>query len=328
MSRVAVVGGGRSVEHDVSLASAAGVAEGLAEAGHSVLRLTVDRAGGWHAGPAPELTPLTLPAAVGVLRRCDVVFPAMHGPHGEDGELAALCEVALVPYVGCGVGAGALAMDKWATKLLAEAAGVPTVPGRPLSAGERGSFAGPCVVKPVRSGSSHGVHLVTDPTAYDAAVDAAYRCDTRVLVEQVAAGREIDLGIVEHPDGRLQVLPALEIGRVGVFDTTTKYDGSADFRVPAALRDDELAALTEAALTVFDALDCRGLARVDFFLDATGPVLNEVNTMPGLTPHSQLPRMAAAAGLPYPALLDLLVQTALARVDGVTSPAAVPVMAR
>ena len=107
MSRVAVVGGGRSVEHDVSLASGAGVAEGLAEAGHSVLRLTVDRAGGWHAGPAPELTPLTLPAAVGVLRRCDVVFPAMHGPHGEDGELAALCEVALVPYVGCGVGAGA-----------------------------------------------------------------------------------------------------------------------------------------------------------------------------------------------------------------------------
>ena len=307
MTRVAVIGGGRSSEHEVSLASAAAVADGLEQAAYDVLRLTITRDGAWLAD-----TPLSLAAAVAAVQECDVVFPAVHGPHGEDGTLAALCEVAMVPYVGCGVGAGAIGMHKWATQLVAESVGVATARGRLLTDDGPIPWTGPCVVKPLRAGSSHGVTLVERPGDLGAAVKAAFHCDTTVLVEQFVVGREIDLGVLEAPDGTWTVLPPLEIGRLGIFDATTKYDGSADFRVPAALADADRHALNDAALQVVDALGCRGLARVDFFLTEAGPILNEVNTMPGLTPHSQLPRMASAAGLDYPDLLDLLVTTAVA----------------
>ena len=333
MTRVAVIGGGRSSEHEVSLASAAAVADGLKRAAYEVVPLTVTRDGAWLAG-----VPISLTDAVATIQDCDVVFPALHGPHGEDGTLAALCEVALVPYVGCGVGAGAIGMHKWATQLVAESVGVVTARGRRLTVvaaapigspnagpgtgpevgalrnGPRpGPWTGPCVVKPLRAGSSHGVTLVTHESDLASAVAAASRCDSVVLVEPFVIGREIDLGVIEQPDGTWTVLPPLEIGRTGIFDSMTKYDGSADFQVPAVVTCDEADALTDAALRIVDALGCRGLARVDFFLTPAGPVLNEVNTMPGLTPHSQLPRMAAAAGLAYPQLLDCLVTTALAR---------------
>jgi D-alanine-D-alanine ligase len=170
----------------------------------------------------------------------------------------------------------------------------------------------PVVVKPVTAGSSHGVALAEDAEGLAAALAEAFTLDDRVLVEDVLEGREIDVAVLGRPDGSRVVAPALEVVADGLFDLTAKYDGSADFRVPADLGDVDRKALEDAAVAVYDALGCAGVARVDFFLTEHGPVLNEVNTMPGFTEHSQVPRMFAAAGLSYAELLDLLVGDVLA----------------
>lgn len=206
--------------------------------------------------------------------------------------------------------AGALAMDKWATKVLAEDVGIATAPATLLNLetarGHR--WTHPVVVKPVAAGSSQGVSLVRDESDLPAALDAAFALDRRVLVEDVVAGREIDLAVLGRPDGTRTVAPALEIVVDGLFDFATKYGGEADFRIPAELADTERKELEDAAVAMFDALGCAGVARVDFFLTADGPVLNEVNTMPGFTEQSQVPKMFAAAGVSYAELLDLLVR--------------------
>jgi D-alanine-D-alanine ligase len=307
--RVAVIGGGQSGEHEVSLASAAAIAGALDRAAYDVVSLTIERDGWWHR----EGQRMSLPSAVAILRTCAVAVPALHGPHGEDGTVAALCELAGVPYVGCGVGAGALAMDKWATKLVAREVGIAVAPGLLLTRASAPSyrFAGPVVVKPVAAGSSLGVSLVREPGELAGALVRALEVDGRVLVEDVVAGREIDLAVLGRPDGTRVVAPALEIVGEGIFDFERKYGGQADFRIPAPLGDDERRGLEAAAVRMYDALGCGGVVRVDFFLTADGPVLNEVNTMPGFTEHSQVPKMFAAAGTSYPALLDLLIADAL-----------------
>jgi D-alanine-D-alanine ligase len=311
-TRVAVIGGGRTCEHDVSLASAAGVADGLEKAGYDAVRLTVDRAGRWRDR---EDNPIGLDGAVQVLRSCAAVFPVLHGPHGEDGTLAALCDLADVPWVGSPLGAGALAMDKWATKLVAGAVGIGTAPGRLLTRGDAHTYAytHPVVVKPVTAGSSHGVTLVRDAAALRPALDAAFAHDDRVLVEDVVTGREIDVAVLGRPDGSRVVAPALEIvvPDGGIFDHAAKYGGTPDFVVPAPLDGADRERLERAAVRMYDALGCAGVARVDFFLTARGPVLIEVNTTPGFTVQSQVPRMFAATGLSFDALLDLLVRDAL-----------------
>ena len=308
-TRVAVIGGGRSCEHDVSLASAASVAAGLDPATYQVVPLTIGRDGTWRDRGG---RPMSLVGAAQVLRGCDVAFPVVHGLHGEDGTLAALCDLANLPYVGSGVGAGALAMDKWVTKLVAEALGIPTARGRLVTAGtaEVERWTGPVVVKPVAAGSSLGVSLVTEPTSLPEALAAALALDSRALVEQVVPGREIDVAVLRRPDGSLLVPPAIEIMGDGPFDYEAKYGGHADLRVPAALTETEVKALEDAAVATYQALGCSGVARVDFFLTEQGPVLNEVNTIPGMTEHSQVPRMFAAAGLTYAELLDELVRGA------------------
>jgi D-alanine-D-alanine ligase len=308
-TRVAVIGGGRSCEHDVSLASAASVAAGLDPAAYEVVRLTIGRDGTWRDRGG---RPMSLAGAAQVLRGCDVAFPVVHGPHGEDGTLAALCDLANLPHVGSGVGAGALAMDKWATKLVAEALGLATTPGRLVTsaAADVVPWNGPVVVKPVAAGSSLGVSLVTESADLPSALAAALALDSRALVEEVVVGREIDVSVLRRPDGSLLVPPALEILGEGPFDYDAKYGGHADLRVPAALTETELKALEDAAVATYLALGCSGVARVDFFLTERGPVLNEVNTIPGMTEHSQVPRMFAAAGLTYADLLDELVRGA------------------
>jgi D-alanine-D-alanine ligase len=307
--RVAVIGGGRSCEHEVSLASAASVAAGLDPATYEVVRLTIGRDGTWRDRAD---RPMSLLGAVRVLHGCDVAFPVVHGSHGEDGTLAALCDLVGIPYVGSGVGAGALAMDKWATKLVAGALGIATAPGLLVTAATVDSVAwtGPVVVKPVAAGSSLGVSLVTEPGGMPAALRAALDLGTRALVEDVVAGREIDVSVLRRADGSLLVPPVLEIAADGLFDYDAKYGGRAEFLVPAPLTQAEVGALREAAVATYDALGCSGVARVDFFLTEDGPVLNEVNTIPGMTEHSQVPRMFAAAGLSYSDLLDELVRAA------------------
>jgi D-alanine-D-alanine ligase len=332
--RVCVIGGGASGEHDVSLASAAGVAGALDRERYDVYRLTIGRDGGWFDGSATdERSRLTAAEAVAGLEGMDVVFPALHGVNGEDGTMAALMGVVRVPVVGGGIRPGALAMDKWVTKLIAGALGIATAPavyvvGDRFVAGGAGSspavtvaegvsVAGltyPVVVKPVAAGSSHGVSVVAQASDLPAAVDEARRHDEHVLIEQFVEGREVDVAVLEHADGHRTIGPALEITVASgdVFGTDQKYGGHVPFVIPARVTDAELDALRSAADTLFTALGCRGIARFDFFVTPDGVLLNEVNTMPGFTPDSQVPKMFDAIGIPYATLLDELLATARA----------------
>jgi D-alanine-D-alanine ligase len=315
--RVAVIGGGQNSEHPVSLASAASVADALDPAVHDVVSLTIGQDGTWSgaSGPLGASTSQSLAAAVALIAGCDVVLPIVHGPRGEDGTLAALCDLAGVPYVGSGVRGGALAMDKWATKLVARELGIRTAAGVLVTQADARdtAFESPVVVKPVAAGSSHGVTLVRDPTELDPAIETALALDDRVLVEELMVGREVDIAVLQRADGSRLLGPALEIvvEPGSLFDATTKYDGSADFRIPAELDEVQHKELADAALTLFDSLGCAGVARFDFFVTPDGPVLIEVNTMPGLTAESQVPRMFGAVGLSYSRLLGELVQAAL-----------------
>ena len=306
--RVAVVGGGANGEHEVSLASAAAVCAHLPASAYDVVPLTICPDGGWRDRGG---RPLGVRGALAVLTSCDVVFPAVHGAGGEDGTLAALCSVAGLPCVGSPATTGATAMDKHLTKLVAAAAGIRVAAGTLLTRSSAYHWTGPVVVKPAGAGSSRGVSLVKRAEELAAALDDAFTYDDRVLVEEVVVGREIDVAVFGSADGGRLVAPPLEIVGPGLFDYESKYGGGADLRVPAEVTPPERRDLRDTAVRMYDALGCRGLARIDFFLTDDGPVLLEVNTMPGLTEHSQAPRMFAAAGMSYAELLDLMVRDAL-----------------
>lgn len=313
-THVAVVGGGRTTEHDVSLASAAGVADALREAGFVVTALTVDRDGRWWHDDAPlgPSVAASLAVAVTLLAAAEAVVPLLHGPHGEDGTLAALCDLAGVVCVGSPLRAGAVAMDKWLTKLVARELGIAVAPGQLLTAGDPYVWRGPVVVKPVAAGSSHGVSLVEEPAGLPAALAAAFAEGDRVLVEERIVGREVDVAVFRRADGSLRVAPPLEIVLGdGLFDTEAKYGGRARFVCPARLTVEQTEALLGSAQALYGALGCAAVARFDFFLTAAGPVLGEVNTTPGATARSQVPVMYAADGLAFPDLLSDLVSSAL-----------------
>ncbi len=263
-----------------------------------------------------------------VLESVDVVFPVLHGPYGEDGTIQGLLELASVPYVGAGVLASAAGMDKEFTKKLLAAEGLPIGdyavlrPSQPtLPADERERLGLPVFVKPARGGSSIGVSRVSRWDDLPAAIAQARRHDPKVLVEAALCGREVECGVLEFPDG---TVAASTLGEIRVaktpgheaafYDFATKYlDDAAELDVPAKVDDDVAEEIRQLAVRAFGALDCQGLARVDFFLTADGPVINEVNTMPGFTTISMYPRMWAASGVDYPTLLATMVDTALAR---------------
>lgn len=311
--RIVVIGGGESCEHDVSLASAAAVRKALA--GHDVLPLTIGRDGTWlgaNGRPLADTRAAGLARAIAIIGGYDVVVPVVHGPLGEDGTLAALCELIGVPYVGTGTRGSAIGMDKWATKLVARALGIRVARGS-LTRTADVTYKGPVVVKPAAAGSSHGVSLVRSEAELRPALDAALALDDRVLVEECLQGREVDVAVLRRADGSLLVGPTLEIDAHGFFDTARKYDGSATFHIPAALSDVLTKEIENAALSLFEALGCDGVARFDFFVTDEGVVLNEVNTMPGMTEESQVPKMFAAIEMTYAALLHELVAGSLPR---------------
>jgi D-alanine-D-alanine ligase len=263
-----------------------------------------------------------------VLASVDVVFPVLHGPYGEDGTIQGLLELAGVPYVGGGVLASAAGMDKEFTKKLLAAEGLPVGrhavlrPSQPsLDPEERQRLGLPVFVKPARGGSSIGISRVTTWDQLPAAIALARRHDRKVLVEAAVTGRELECGVLEFPDGTVQASTLGEIRVAGVrgredsfYDFATKYlDDAAELDVPAKVDDDVSDAVRGLAIAAFRAIDCQGLARVDFFLTEEGPLINEVNTMPGFTTISMFPRTWAASGLDYPALLATMVETALAR---------------
>lgn len=308
--RIVVIGGGMNVEHDVSLASAAAVAAALDRQGWLVERLTLGRDGRWLQRDDLLAADVggSFAAAVRLIGGCDVAFPVIHGPVGEDGTLAAVCAMSGTPWVGSELLVGANCMDKWTTKQLAAAAGIRTAPGVLTNAdlAEELAFSGPVVVKPVASGSSFGVTLVETATALGPAVRRAAQVDRRVLIEPFVHGREVDVAVIREANGDRWAPPPLEIHRQGIFTTESKYDGTAQFTVPAALTPWEHQCVTTGALRAFDTFGCRGVARIDFFLTDDGPVLNEINTIPGMTPTSQVPKMFMGAGISYEDLIERL----------------------
>ncbi|KMV23144.1 D-alanine--D-alanine ligase A [Mycobacterium heckeshornense] len=263
-----------------------------------------------------------------VLASVDVVFPVLHGPYGEDGTVQGLLELAGVPYVGAGVLACATAMDKEFTKKLLAADGLPVGAyavlrsSQPTLGPEQRERLGlPVFVKPARGGSSIGVSRVTDWAQLPEAIDQARQHDPKVLVEAAVVGRELECGVLEFPDGTVRASSVGEIRLTGVrgreepfYDFASKYlDEVAELDVPAKIDDRLSDAIRDLAIRAFRAIDCEGLARVDFFLTEDGPLINEVNTMPGFTTISMFPRMWAASGVDYPTLLAVMVETALAR---------------
>jgi D-alanine-D-alanine ligase len=278
-------------------------------------------------GRSGQLVSLS-PGAGEVLASVDVVFPVLHGPYGEDGTIQGLLELAGVPYVGAGVLASAAGMDKEFGKKLLIADGLPVGahavlrPSQPTLHPEECERLGlPVFVKPARGGSSIGVCRVTSWDELAAAVANARRHDPKVIVEAAINGRELECGVLEMPDGTVEASTLGEIRVAGVrgredsfYDFATKYlDDAAELDVPAKVDDDIALAVRQLAIRAFKAIDCQGLARVDFFLTEDGPVVNEINTMPGFTTTSMYPRMWAASGIDYPTLLSIMVETAVAR---------------
>jgi len=339
--RVAVVYGGRSSEHAISCVSAGSILRHLDPDRFEVIPVGITAEGTWLRTDArPEdlaISDRRLPAVTGrsetllapaaeILAAVDVVFPVLHGPYGEDGTIQGLLELADVPYVGAGVFASAAGMDKEFSKMLLGAAGLPIgdyVVLRPRqdspSAEDVDRLGFPLFVKPARGGSSIGVSRVISAGVLPAAIAQARRHDPKVIIEAAIEGRELECGVLEFPDGsvRASTIGEIRVPGVGVYDFDTKYlDDAAELDVPAVLDDGTADELRQLAIRTFTALDCQGLARVDFFLTEHGPVINEINTMPGFTTISMFPRMWGASGVDYPTLLGTMVETALARGTG------------
>ena len=364
--RVAVLFGGRSSEHAISCVTAGSVLQAIDRSAYDVIPIGIAKDGRWvlESGDPDRLAisgPDRLPEVDGslpvlsiaqdggagsmvvhqpgdvphALGHVDVVFPVLHGPFGEDGTIQGLLEIADVRYVGSGVLASSVGMDKHYMKVVFEAAGLPMLPYTVITdRGWRADPAGcraavealgfPVFVKPCRGGSSIGISKVTSPAELDEAIEEARRWDPKVVVEAAAGAgaREIECGVLESIGGaapETSVVAEITVEGHDFYDFAAKYLPEEHTRldVPAELDEhvaDEVRRLSAAA---FESLSCEGLARVDFFLLPDGRVvLNEINTMPGFTPTSMFPRMWAASGMPYPELVDRLLRLALQRPTG------------
>jgi len=311
--RVAVLAGGRSSEHEISLASAAAIRTGLGQAGHEPVAVEISHEGRWTVdGEAVAIEP-----SGGVLG-ADVVFPALHGPFGEDGTVQGLLELADVPYVGAGVLASALCMDKVTFKDLMAHASIPQVAYRRARAGNdlRGleALGLPVFVKPARLGSSVGISKAGTAAELQAALDEAWRHDPLAIVEALSKGMEVECSVIGNDDP-IASEPGELVVNAEWYDYDAKYKpGGMDLVVPARLDDSVRARVRDLAAEVFKRVGCAGLARVDFFVEDGGRVLvNELNTMPGFTETSVFPKLFEQSGLSFPDLLSRLVELALER---------------
>jgi D-alanine-D-alanine ligase len=312
--KVAVLGGGRSSEHDVSLASAESVRAGLEEGGHEPVEVVVEPDGRWtHAG-----SPLTLEPSGGLLG-VDAVFPALHGPFGEDGTVQGLLDLLDVPYVGAGVLASAVSMDKPTFKELMGAHGVPQGDYAVVrSGGPPTTFGPPAFVKPARLGSSVGIVRVGETREIEGALQTAFAHDPRVIVEASATGLEVECSVLGHTTSPEASEPGEIVLRKGEgwYDYEAKYaEGGMELVVPARITDAARERVRDIAVTAFRLAGCSGLARADFFVDGDEVLLNELNTMPGFTPTSVYAKLWECTGVPYPELVDRLVRIAVERFE-------------
>jgi D-alanine-D-alanine ligase len=323
--RVAVLLGGRSSEHDISLASARSVLEALDPERYDTVSVAIGRDGRWELGTGEngaiaETLPVPTSKVPATLGEVDVVFPVLHGPFGEDGTVQGLLELAGVPYVGAGVLGSALAMDKDVFKAVMRDRGIPVTRNVTLRLGDepQNPFGFPVFVKPARLGSSVGISKARDEDELAAAVELAFRHDEKVLVEELVEGIEVECGVLgnEQPEASLPgEIVSHGFSGEDWYDYSAKYeDGGMDLVVPPRLPDETNERVRELAVRAFVAGECEGMARVDFFVRPDGEVLvNELNTIPGFTATSVYAKLFKASGLPYPELVDRLVQLALDR---------------
>ena len=357
---VAVLFGGRSSEHTISCATAGGVLSAIDRDKYRVIPLGITRDGAltlqdddaealrmrpeampevvdngsrvrWpESASSSELTVTDADGATRSLGDVDVVFPILHGPFGEDGTIQGLLELVGMPYVGNGVLASALGMDKHFTKNALEAAGVAVAPWVTVNPVQwrnenelwrsRAEALGlPAFVKPARAGSSVGVTKVTDWRDLDAALEKAFAEDGKALIERAVEGREIECGVLSARDGgepRVSLPGEIVVTGRDFYDFEAKYlqVDAATLVCPTELHEGELREMERVAVRAFEAIGAAGLARVDFFFTGSEFVVNEINTMPGFTPISMFPKCWAASGLEYPDLIDELIELGLATV--------------
>lgn len=356
--RVALLFGGRSAEHDVSVLSAGNVFRALDPARYEIVPIAITRTGAWllcslqdnafptavpETGPRVALVPggegrlLVMSekegASADLSLVVDVIFPVLHGPFGEDGTVQGAAELAGVPYVGSGILGSAAAMDKDAAKRLMRESGLPVGKFLSFSLGDEPTLEAvtaklgyPVFVKPARLGSSVGVSKATTQEEFSGAIAEAFRHDRKLLVEEYVRGREVECGVLEGEDGSLLVSLPGEIvptNRHSFYSYEAKYldEHGAEIKVPADLSDEVREEVRKLSAEAFRALSCEGMARIDFFLCANGKLLNnEVNTLPGFTKSSMYPKVMEASGVRYPELVDRLIRHALARVGVTRSP--------
>jgi D-alanine-D-alanine ligase len=332
--RVAVLMGGRSSEHPISLASARSVIDALDPDRYDVLKVEIDHDGRWalESGHVPKAldrgtVPVTdrpqlpVPAASGevaaTLAEVEVVLPILHGPFGEDGRLQGLLEMAGVPYVGADHAASALCMDKDLFKAIMRDQGIPVTRNVTLrdGAAPENPFGYPVFVKPARLGSSVGITKAHDEEELRAAVALAFRHDEKVLVEEFVDGTEVEVGVLGNRQPVASLVGEIDVTNNEWYDYSAKYDeGEMDLIVPARIAAEQAARVQELAVQAFVATECEGMARVDCFVRADGEVLvNELNTIPGFTSTSVYAKLFEASGTPYPQLLDRLIELAIER---------------
>jgi D-alanine-D-alanine ligase len=328
--RVAVIAGGRSSEHEISVASARSVIDALDPDRYDVQTIAIGRDGRWelNSGAARELErPVaeTLPVPTSgsppeTLGQVDVVLPILHGPFGEDGTVQGLLELAGVPYVGAGVTASALCMDKDLFKSVCRDKGIPVTRSVTIRNGDRpeNPFGYPVFVKPARLGSSVGITKVANEDDLGAAVELARRHDEKVLVEEFVDGVEVECGVLGNREP-IASLPgeivAHGFGGTDWYDYSAKYDeGGMDLIIPPRIPEEAVERVQQVSIDAFIASDCEGMARADCFYTTAGEVLvNELNTIPGFTATSVYAKLFEASGIPYQELLDRLIQLALER---------------
>ncbi len=332
--RVAVLAGGRSSEHEISLASARSVLEALDPDRYETTTIEIDRHGRWEltggggARPLPGsdptgLTPTadTLPVVAhsppaAVLGQIDVVMPILHGPFGEDGTVQGLLELAGVPYVGAGVAASALCMDKDLFKAVLRDRGIPVAQNVALRDGDPPvhPFPYPVFVKPARLGSSVGMTKVHREDELAAAVGLARRHDDKVLIEEFVPGTEVECGVLGNRQPVASVVGEI-VAHAEWYDYSAKYDeGGMDLVIPARISAEASERVRGLAVESFVATECEGMARIDFFVRPNGEVVvNEINTIPGFTATSVYAKLFEASGIPYAELLDRLIELALER---------------
>ena len=330
-----MIQGGRSSEHEISLASARSVIEALDPERYDVRAIDIRRDGRWELSPGPGEAQLdegkereaSLPVPVATngalepLGDIDVVFPLLHGPFGEDGTVQGLLELAGVAYVGAGVAASAVCMDKDLFKAVMRAKSIPVVPSVTVRRWDRSvaesPFGFPVVVKPARLGSSVGISIARDEKEFERALELAFDHDEKILIEEYVGGVEVECSVLgnEEPIASIpgEIVPLVS----DWYDFAAKYDeGGMDLVIPPRIDEAAIARVQELSVASFIASECEGMARVDFFVRDDGEVLvNELNTIPGFTATSVYAKLFEASGIPYAELLDRLVQLALERRD-------------